>query len=192
MSENTTVVPKKKSLLKKILIAIAAIIVLLVVVVAMQPAEYRLARTAAMSAPAPAVFAQVNELKRWEAWSPWAKLDPNARNTYEGPAAGKGAAVSWVGNSQVGEGRMTITESRPNEFIQFHLEFFKPMAGTSTAEWTFKGEGNQTTVTWSMFGKNNFVGKAMCLVCNMDKMLGPEFEKGLASLKAIVEAPPKP
>jgi uncharacterized protein YndB with AHSA1/START domain len=192
MNETTTPAPKKKSALKKILLALVAIVIVLVVVVAMQPSEYRVARTATMAAPAAAVFTQVNDLKKWEAWSPWAKLDPNAKCTFEGPAAGKDAAMAWVGNNQVGEGRMTITESRPNEFIRFQLEFFKPMAGTSTAEWAFKAEGGQTTVTWSMFGKNNFVGKAMCLVMNMEKMMGGEFDKGLASLKAIVEAPPKP
>ena len=87
---------------------------------------------------------------------------------------------------------MTITESRTNEFIRFHLEFLKPMAGTSTAEWTFKSEGNQTTVTWLMFGKNDLMGKAVCLFMNMDAMIGGQFENGLASLKAIVETVPKP
>ena len=83
---------------------------------------------------------------------------------------------------------MTITESRPNELIRFNLEFIKPMAGTSTAEFSFKPEGNQTSVTWSMSGKNNFIAKAMCLFMNMDKMVGGEFEKGLSSLKSIAEA----
>jgi len=86
---------------------------------------------------------------------------------------------------------MTITESRPNELIRFNLEFFKPMAGTSTAEFSFKPEGNQTTVTWSMSGKNNFIAKAMCLFMSMDKMVGGQFEKGLAQIKTIAEAAPK-
>ena len=144
-----------------------------------------------MLAPASAVFVQVNELKKWEAWSPWAKLDPAMKQKYEGPAAGVGAVSSWAGNNQVGEGRMTITESRTNELVRFNLEFFKPMAGTSTSEFSFKPEGNQTSVTWSMSGQNNFIGKAMCLFMNMDKMMGGQFETGLASMKSIVEAPPK-
>lgn len=87
---------------------------------------------------------------------------------------------------------MTIQESRTNEFIRFHLEFFEPMAGTSSAEFRFKPDGKGTTVTWSMSGKNNFIGKAMCLVMNMDKMVGGQFDQGLASMKYIVESGPKP
>ncbi len=178
-------------MLKKILIVLAAIVVVFVAVVAMQPSEFRVMRTATMSAPASAVFAQVNDLHKWEAWSPWAKLDPAAKNAFEGPPAGTGAIFRWAGNNQVGEGSMTITESRPNELIRFNLEFVKPMAGTSTAEFTFKPEGNQTAVTWSMTGKNNFIAKAMCLFMNMDHMVGGQFEKGLAAMKSIVEATPK-
>ena len=177
-------------MLKKILIALAAIVVVFVVVVAMQPSEFRVVRSANVSASASAAFAQVNDLHKWEAWSPWAKLDPAAKNTFEGPPAGTGAIFRWAGNNQVGEGRMTITESRPNELIRFNLEFFKPMAGTSTAEFSFKPEGDQTTVTWSMTGKNNFIAKAMCLFMNMDQMVGGQFEKGLAAMKSIVEAVP--
>jgi len=175
-------------MLKKILIALAAIVVVFVVVVAMQPSDFRVARSATISAPAPAVFAQVNDLHKWEAWSPWAKLDPAAKSTSEGPPAGTGAIFRWAGNKEVGERSMTITESRPNELIRFNLEFLKPMAGTSTAEFTFKPEVNQTTVTWSMTGKNNFIAKAMCLFMNMDQMVGGQFEKELAAMKSIVEA----
>ncbi len=179
-------------MLKKILIALAVIIVVFVGVVALQPSDFRVTRSANMSAPPAAVFDQVNDLHKWEAWSPWAKLDPNAKNTFEGPPAGTGAVFAWAGNSQVGEGKMTITESRPNELVQFRLEFLKPMAGTSDAELTFKADGNQTTVRWTMTGKNNFIAKAMCLFVSMDKMVGGDFEKGLASIKSIVETAPKP
>ena len=173
---------------KKILLGIAAIIIVFLAVVALQPADFRVTRSITIAAPPEVVFAQVNELKKWEAWSPWAKLDPNAKNNYEGPAAGVGAAFAWSGNNQVGEGRMTITESRSNELVRFKLEFVKPMAGTSTSEFTFKPEGNQTTVTWTMSGKNNFVGRAMCLFMNMDKMVGGQFEQGLATMKSVAEA----
>jgi uncharacterized protein YndB with AHSA1/START domain len=178
-------------MLKKILMVLAAIVVMFVAVVAMQPSEFRVARTATISAPAPAVFAQVNDFHNWEAWSPWAKLDPAAKSTFEGPPAGTGAIFRWAGNKEVGEGSMTITESRPNELIRFHLEFLKPMAGTSTAEFTFKPEGDQTVVTWSMTGKNNFIAKAICLFMNMDTMVGGKFEEGLAQMKSVVESAPK-
>jgi hypothetical protein len=179
-------------MLKKILITLAVIIVVFLIVVAMQPSEFRVTRSTTISAPPGAVFPFVNELKRWEAWNPWGKLDPAMKLSYEGPAAGKGAAYAWLGNHEVGEGRMTITESRPHELVQFKMEFYKPMAGTSDAEFAFKPEGNQTAVTWSMTGRNNFVAKAMCLFMNMDKMIGGQFEKGLASMKMIVETSPRP
>jgi uncharacterized protein YndB with AHSA1/START domain len=178
-------------MLKKILIVIGVIVVVFVIIVALQPAEFHIARTATIAAPAEVVFAQVNELKKWDAWSPWIKIDPAMKQTYEGPASGKGAISRWAGNNQVGEGSMTITESRPNELIRFDLEFIKPMAGTSTSEFTFKPEGNRTTVTWSMSGRNNFIAKAMCLFMNMDKMVGGEFEKGLAQMKSITETAPR-
>lgn len=180
---------------KKLLIAlavVAALIVVFVIVVAMQPSTFRISRSATMAAPAAAVFPHVNELKKWQPWSPWMKLDPNAKSTFEGPPAGLGSAMAWAGNNEVGEGKMTIIESKPNELVRFRLEFYKPMAGTSEAEFTFKPEGNKTTVTWSMSGTNNFVGRAMCMVMNMDKMVGGQFENGLASIKSLVETPAKP
>ena len=178
-------------MLKKILIAVAVIIVVLAVIVALQPSEFRVARSATISAPAPAVFAQVNDFHKWEAWNPWGKIDPAMKQSYEGAPAGTGAIYTWAGNNEVGEGRMTIIENRPSELIRVKLEFFKPFAATNTAEFTFKPEANQTVVTWSMFGENNFMAKAIHLFINMDKMIGGQFEKGLASMKSIVEALPK-
>jgi len=178
-------------MLKKILIAVAVIIVVLAVIVALQPSEFRVARSATISAPAPAVFAQVNDFHKWEAWNPWGKIDPAMKQSYEGAPAGTGAIYTWAGNNEVGEGRMTIIENRPSELIRVKLEFFKPFAATNTAEFTFKPEANQTVVTWSMFGENNFMAKAIHLFMNMDEMIGGQFEKGLASMKSIVEALPK-
>jgi hypothetical protein len=175
-------------MLIKILIAVAVIVVVFIVVVAMQPSVFRVARSATMSAPAPAVFAQVNDFHKWEAWNPWGKIDPAMKQTYEGAPAGPGAIYTWVGNKNVGEGRMTLTESRPSDLIRIKLEFFKPFAGTSIAEFTFKPVGNQTAVTWSMTGKNNFMAKAIHLFMNMDKMIGGQFETGLKQMKSIVEA----
>ncbi len=175
-------------MLKIILIALAVIVVVFVVIVAVQPSDFRITRSATIAAPPEAVFAQVNGLHNWEAWSPWAKLDPAAKSTYEGPAAGVGAAFTWAGNNKVGEGRMTITESRPNESVRFKLDFLKPFKATNTAEFTFKPEGNQTAVTWSMYGKNSFIGKAVGLFINCDKMVGGQFEQGLAQMKSVAEA----
>jgi uncharacterized protein YndB with AHSA1/START domain len=179
----------------KILVGIAAavalVVVVLAVVVAMQPSEFRIERRATIAAPAAAVFAQVNDFHNWEAWSPWAKLDPAVKNSFEGPPAGKGATFSWAGNSKVGEGRMTIVESRPDELVRIKLEFLKPFAATSTAEFAFKPDGERTAVTWSMYGNNGFINRAVFLFVNMDKALGGEFEKGLASMKSAAEASAK-
>jgi polyketide cyclase/dehydrase/lipid transport protein len=177
--------------LKKIAIAIALVIVVFVIVVAIQPSEFRIVRAATISAPAPAVFAQVNDFHNWRAWSPWERLDPELKRTYEGPPAGTGATYKWAGNNDVGEGRMTITESRPNELIRIGLEFIRPFAATNVTEFTFKPEAGQTTVTWSMTGTNNFIAKGFHLFMNVDDMVGRDFDKGLAQMKANVEASPK-
>jgi uncharacterized protein YndB with AHSA1/START domain len=178
-------------MLKIILIALAVIVVALVVIVALQPSEFRVARSTIISAPPSAVFALVNDFHKWEAWNPWGKIDPAMKQTYEGAPAGTGAIYTWAGNNEVGEGRMTIIESRPSELIRVKLEFFKPFAATNTAEFTFKPEANQTAVTWSMFGDKNFMAKAIHLFINMDKMIGGQFEKGLAAMKSVVETSPK-
>lgn len=175
----------------KILIALAVVAIALVGVVAVQPSGFRIARTTTISAPPPAVFAHVNDFHKWEAWNPWAKLDPAMKQTYEGASAGTGAIYTWAGNREVGEGRMTLTESRPTELIRIKLEFLKPFKATNTAEFTFKPEGDRTVVTWTMTGEKNFIAKAVGLVMNVDKMVGGQFETGLARMKSVVEAVPK-
>ena len=178
-------------MLKFIFIGLAVIIIALAVVVATQPDDFRVTRSATVSVPAAAVFAQVNDLHKWEAWNPWQKKDPAMKLTFADPPAGPGASYSWAGNNEVGEGRLTITESRPGELVRLKLEFMKPFAATNTADFTFKPEGDKTAVTWSMEGKNNYLAKALHLVMNMDKMVGGEFEKGLADMKVAAEAAPK-
>jgi hypothetical protein len=165
-------------MLVKILVALAVIVIGFVAVVAMRPSEYRVARTTTIAAPATAVFAQVNDFHKWYAWNPWAKMDPAMKQTYEGAPAGVGAVYTWAGNREVGEGRMTLTESRPDALIRIQLEFLRPFAATSTAEFTFMPEGDQTVVTWSMVGKVNFIAKAIHLFVDMDRMIGGNFETG--------------
>lgn len=181
-------------MIKKLLIGLVIVIVILCAIIATRADEMNVTRTAVIPAPPAAVFPHVNDLHKWQEWSPWAKLDPNAKNTFEGPAAGVGAKLSWSGNNEVGEGFMTITESRPNELVRFHLEFVKPMAGKCDTSFVFKPEGSGTHVTWNMTGKNNFIGKAMSLVMDCDKMMGGQFEQGFANLKAAVASakPAKP
>jgi hypothetical protein len=177
-------------MLIRILLAAGALLAVLIIVVAMQPADFRVMRSATVDAPPPSVFAQVNDLRSWEAWSPWAKLDPNARTTYNGPRAGLGAGSAWSGNNQVGAGRMEIIESRPNELVRLRLDFERPMKGTNIADFTFQPDGYQTRVTWAMSGQKNFLAKAFGLFVNCDKMVGDQFDKGLAQLNSMVRAVP--
>ena len=175
-------------MLLKSLIALAGIALAFVAVVATRPSEYRVARTTTIAAPAALVFAHVNDFREWGAWNPWAKLDPEMTQTYEGAPAGIGAVHTWAGNREVGEGRMTVIESRPNDLIRIRLDFLKPFRATSTAEFTFEPRGEQTVVTWSMAGDVNFVAKAIHLFVDMDRMIGGNFEKGLRDMKSVVEA----
>lgn len=171
-----------------VLIGIAALILLLVVVVSLRPAAFKITRTATMAAPPTAVFAQVNDFHNWEGWSPWAKIDPAMTQTYDGAAAGVGAGYAWKGNGKAGQGRMTITDSVPAELIRITLEFVKPMKATNLTVFAFAPEGDGTRVTWTMTGTNGFVGKLFWLLLNLDKMVGKDFEKGLASMKAVAES----
>jgi hypothetical protein len=174
-----------------ILITVGAIVLLFILIVAMQSSAFRIVRSATMSAPPSAVFEQVNDFHNWIAWSPWERLDPQMKRTYDGASSGVGAIYSWEGNKQVGQGRMTISESRPSELIRINLEFIKPFKATNTTEFTFQPQGSQTVVTWAMTGKKNFMFNAVSLFMNMDKLVGGDFEKGLANMKSVVEVAPR-
>ena len=174
-------------MLKKILLALVVMAVVLVVIISNRPSEFRVTRSAMMSAPVPSVFAEVNDLHKWNGWSPWAKMDPNAKNSFEGSAAGAGAKMSWAGNMKVGAGSMTILESHPNDLIRIKLEFFKPFSGDATTEFDFQPQGRQTVVSWSMYGRSNFIHKLMSVFIDCDKMIGGTYEQGLATMKTIVE-----
>lgn len=179
-------------MLKKIILGVLAIIVIavaaLVIAVMMQPDTYRVVRTASVNAPSDKVFANVNDFKKWDAWSPWAKIDPAMKVTYGGPPTGVGSTYAWVGNDQVGEGKMTIKESHPSSHIKIDLEFIKPFASVADTEFILKPAGDKTDVEWSIAGKHNVISKAMCLVVSMDQMIGPDFEKGVAQLKTVSES----
>lgn len=170
-----------------ILLALAFIAIIFVIVLIGQPDEFGVTRAANISAPPEKIFTHVNDLHAWEAWSPWAKLDPNSKITFTGPDQGTGAAMAWIGNNKVGEGKMTITDSQPSRAVRFCLDFQKPMKATNTALFTFAPDGGGTTVTWTMSGKNSLAGKVFGLFMNCDKMVGCQFEKGLASLKSVAE-----
>lgn len=174
-----------------IVIAVAAIVILgLIVVIALQPADFIFERSAVIPAPPDRVFPHVNALRNWEAWSPWAKKDPAMEKRYDGPEEGVGARYAWNGNKDVGVGSMEIIETRPDDLVRLRLDFEKPMKATNTVDFMFKPEGEGTRVSWIMRGRNNFVGKAFGLFLSMDKMVGKDFEQGLASLGSAVESTP--
>lgn len=175
---------------KAIGLAAVAAVVALAVFVATRPDTFRVERSIVIAAPADAVFPHVNALRRWEAWSPWQKLDPNATAAFEGPEAGEGAVMRWEGNRDVGKGSMTITESRPDAFIRFRLDFLEPFEASHFSDFTFQPAGGDgTTVTWAMHGENTFIGKAIGLIFDCEAMIGPQLEQGLQNLKAAAEAP---
>jgi len=178
-------------MLKKVLIALAATVLLFVIIVALQPPTFHIERSTTIAAPPGNAFALVNDFHGWSQWSPWEKLDPAMKRTYEGPPTGVGAKYAWIGNDDVGEGRMTIEESSPAQ-IGIKLEFIKPFAATNRATFHFTPVAAGTKVTWAMDGDKNFASKAFGLVMDMDKLIGADFEKGLASLKTAAEAMPAP
>jgi hypothetical protein len=172
----------------KTLLGFLAVIAAVVVVASFQPEDFAVERATVVNAPAEAVFAKVNDFRQWDGWSPWAKLDPAMKTTFEGPAAGTGAKYSWAGNGKVGEGAMTIVDSQPNALVRIQLDFLKPFQATNMTDFSFRAEGAGTAVNWRMTGKKNLVSKVMGLFMSMDKMVGGDFEKGLAALKALSES----
>jgi len=170
---------------------IVGVVVVILIVAAMQPAQFRVSRSASIKASPAEIFAQVNDLHNMNTWNPWLEPDPNIKLTYDGPPAGTGALYNWDGNGNVGAGRLTIVDSHPSTSIRIKLDFFRPFASTADAEFTFKTEGDQTIVTWTMDGQKIFLTKLFGLIMSMDKMIGGNFEKGLANLKARVEGSPK-
>lgn len=182
-------------MIKKVIFGLLSLIVLVVVVfcvaAARQPADFTVVRDATYKGPPEKVFEQVNDFHKWGAWSPWAKIDPAMKTTYSGPESGTGASYAWVGNSDVGEGKMTITESHPSEHIKIDLDFVAPFAAKNVTEFTFTPDGDKTRVTWTMSGQKNFLMKAFSMFVDMDKLVGGDFEKGLSQLKPVVETAPK-
>jgi len=172
---------------KKIFLFVALILLSFLLYVYSQPSDFRIQRSIVIKAPAEIVFSQLNDFHKWEAWSPWAKIDPQARNTFSGPDSGQGAIFSWSGNDEVGEGQMTIIESLPYSLIRIELLFSKPMVATNQTEFFLSPADGGITLNWSMSGQNSFICKVMCFFIDMDKMVGEQFEKGLQDIKAISE-----
>lgn len=176
-------------------IAIIAVVIVVLLAVALayaatKPDTFRVQRSTSIKAPPEKIFALVNDLHSHGAWSPWEKKDPAMKRAYSGAASGKGAVYEWDGNRNIGKGRMEITDASPSKVV-FKMDFIKPFEGHNIAEITMDPKGDTTNVstyvTWAIYGPNVFLGKVMSLICNMDKMIGKEFETGLANLKSLTE-----
>lgn len=166
-----------------VLSALGVVAVLVALVVLGRPDAFVVSRSATVAVPAGRLFPLVNTLHAWNEWSPWAKFDPAAANTFAGPNAGVGASMAWSGNAKVGVGRMTIVESQPDTLIRLRLDFEKPMKATNISTFTFVPDGRGTHVTWTMSGTNNLAGKIFGTLVDFDRMLGTQFEKGLTDLE---------
>lgn len=172
------------------LTAIAAALGVILLVASRKPKEFTITRSILVHAARTETFPWVNELRRWEQWSPWVKMDPSMKKGYEGPAAGEGAASTWD-SKKVGAGRMTIVKSETPSLLQMQLNFERPMKSTNQAQFTFQSEGQGTRVTWSMHCNANLISRVMCVFMDMDKMVGADFEKGLHDIKSLAEAAKK-
>jgi hypothetical protein len=173
---------------KKILLAVALLVVAAAAFVSIQPSTFRVSRAAVMAAPADALYARIADFHAWQAWSPWERLDPAQRREITGAPSGKGAVYFWSGNDQVGEGRMTIVDARPGELAKIDLEFIEPWQSRNETEFRLLPDAAGTRVEWTMVGHSGFVEKAMGILMDWDAMIGADFEKGLASMKALAEA----
>jgi hypothetical protein len=178
--------------MKKVLLAVLLLIVVgvgtVLVLASTKPDQYTVVRSTGIGAPPEVVFGYVNDFHRWPEWSPWEKLDPAMKRTLSGAESGVGAEYAWVGNQDVGEGRMKITTSEPSSKIGVQLDFIKPFESSSVCDFALAPAEGGTQVTWTMTGNHNFMSKVMCVFVDMDQMIGKDFEKGLVTLKSVSES----
>ena len=174
-------------MIKIVAILFAILVAAILVYAATRPDSFRIERSATIKAAPEKVFPLINDFHQWEAWSPWEKIDPGLKRTYEGAASGKGAVYTWNGNKDVGAGRMEIVESTPASKIVLKLDFTAPFAANNAVEFILERQGETTRITQAMYGPSPFISKLMGLFFSIDKMVGDKYEQGLASLKAIAE-----
>jgi uncharacterized protein YndB with AHSA1/START domain len=170
-----------------IAVILAVVIAIVLILAATKPDSFSVQRAIDISAPAERVFPLINDFHQWGGWSPWENRDPTMQRTYEGPTSGKGAVYAWEGNKNVGSGRMEIIEAQPPSKIRIKLDFLKPFEAHNTAEFTMLPQGATTHLTWVMRGPAPFMSKLMQVFMNFDRMIGKDFEAGLASLKKLAE-----
>lgn len=174
-------------MLKTIAIALAVALAALLILAAIQPDTFRVKRVTTVNAPPEKVFPLINDLRRWDAWSPYEKKDPAMKRVLSGASSGPGAVYEWEGNREIGKGRMEIRESSAPSEVIIKLDFVKPFEAHNIVEFRLEPKGDTTDVKWEMYGPAPFVSKVVQLFCSMDTMVGKDFEAGLANLKAVAE-----
>jgi uncharacterized protein YndB with AHSA1/START domain len=176
-------------MIRKAAIVFALLLAALLATAYAQPDQFTVTRTRTIAAAPERVFAELVSFRNWARWSPWEKLDPQMKKEFSGPPSGPQAAYHWVGNDDVGEGRMTILSVTPNQRVEIRLEFLKPFAATNQTIFSLTPAGEKTEVTWEMRGNQAFMMKVFSLFMNMDKTVGADFEKGLAGLEQAAHMP---
>lgn len=174
-------------MLKNILILAVTLITAALMYAATKPDTFVVQRTATIAAPPEHVFELIQDLHQWAFWSPWEKMDPALKKTHSGAPLGRGAILEWDGNADVGAGRMEIVSTVPSSRVVIKLDFLEPFEAHNQAEFTVEGSESATSVTWAMHGPQPFIMNVMDLVMGMDKMVGKDFETGLANLKQLAE-----
>jgi uncharacterized protein YndB with AHSA1/START domain len=174
-------------MIKKIILGAVVLIACVLAFAATKPDTFSVQRTATIKAPPEKIYPLISDFRNWSAWSPYEKRDPAMKKTHTGAEAGRGAVYEWDGNNEVGRGRMEIVEATPPAKVTIKLDFLKPFEAQNVTEFTLQPSGDSTTVTWAMNGPNLYVGKVMSIFVDMDRMVGNDFESGLANLKAIAE-----
>lgn len=176
----------------KALAVIAAILVVAAAVVlvwaATKPDTFRVERSATIKAPPEKIFPLIADFHQWGRWSPYETRDPDMKRIYGGAERGKGANYAWEGDSNVGTGHMEILDAPAPQKVAIKLDFLKPFEAHNIAEFTLQPKGDGTRVTWAMQGPTPFIGKIMHVFINMDRMVGTDFEAGLANLRKATES----
>lgn len=178
-------------MIRTLALSVAALVVALLAALlayaATLPDSFAIARSVSIKAPPEKIFPLINDLQRWQDWSPWEKKDPAMTRTFGDTTAGPGASYAWAGNSEVGRGRMAIADSTAPGRVALRLDFIEPFEAHNDVEFLLRPEGDATTVSWTMRGPSPYIAKVMGVLIDCDAMVGKDFEAGLASLKALAE-----
>ena len=174
-------------MLKKILIALVVVLVAILIFATTKPDNFQVERSTTINASPEKIYPLINDLHAWTTWSPFEKVDPNMKKTFSGAPEGVGAAYDWEGNRKAGAGRMEITETSPYSHVTMSLSFLKPFKAHNIVDFSLDSANGSTKVTWAMHGPNPYISKVIGVFCSMDKLIGKDFETGLANLKALAE-----